>query len=96
MAPALLVELGGKSRRHPRRFAVVGGIAGRARRAWRPAAASAIAIPRSFQMAFAHPAAILAKIAFHVHRDRKARARAPRKRPLRYISGPHSQFEIFS
>jgi hypothetical protein len=28
-------------------------------------------------MALAHPAAILAKIALHVHRDRKARA--PRK-----------------
>ena len=49
-------------------------------------------------MAFADPAAIFAKIAFHVHRDRKARARAPEKGPLMMddLSGPHSQFEIFS
>jgi hypothetical protein len=69
MPPALLVELGGKSQRHPRRFAVVDGIAGWAGRAWRRAAASAVTIPRSFRMAFAHPAAILAKIASHVHPD---------------------------
>jgi hypothetical protein len=40
MAPALLVELGYKSRRHPRCIAVVGRIAGRARRTWRPQAPS--------------------------------------------------------
>jgi hypothetical protein len=31
-------------------------------------------------MALADPAAILAKIAFHVHRDRKARGESPRER----------------
>jgi hypothetical protein len=46
-------------------------------------------------MAFAHPAAILAKIAFHVHRDRKARAGALEKEPLMYFSGPNSQFKNF-
>ena len=58
MALALLAKLGGKSGWHPRRFAAVGGIAGRAGRAWRPAAASVIAVPRSLWMAFANPAAI--------------------------------------
>jgi hypothetical protein len=58
MAPALLVELGGKSRWHPRRFAFVGGIAGRAGRAWRPAAAGVVAVPRSLRMALTDPAAI--------------------------------------
>jgi hypothetical protein len=58
MTLALLAKLGGKSGWHPRRFAAVGGIAGRAGRAWRPAAASVIAVPRSLWMAFANPAAI--------------------------------------
>jgi hypothetical protein len=58
LAPAPFVELSGKSRRHPRRLAVVGGITGRAGRAWRPAVASVTAVPRSLRMAFADPAAI--------------------------------------
>jgi hypothetical protein len=68
MAPALLVELSGKSRRHPRRLTVVGGIAGRAGRAWRPAVASVTAVPRSLRMAFADPAAIATGGAGRHHR----------------------------
>jgi hypothetical protein len=69
--PALLVDFGFEAGWHPRRFAVVGGIAGRAERAWRPAAAGVVAAPRSLGMALAHPAAIFAKFAFHAHRDRE-------------------------
>jgi hypothetical protein len=79
MAPVPLIGLGCKSRWKPRRCAIGGGVAGRAGRAWRPTVAGVIAVPRPLWMAFAHPAAILPKIASHVHRDRKARARAPRK-----------------
>jgi hypothetical protein len=59
MAAALLVECGCKPRWHPRRFAVVGGIAGRARRAGRPTAAGVVVVPRSLRMALADPAAIV-------------------------------------
>jgi hypothetical protein len=65
MAPALLVELGCKSRWHPRCFAALGGIASRAGRAWRRTAAGVVAIPRSVGMTLIDPGAVLAEIARH-------------------------------
>ena len=79
MPPALLVELGCKSRRHPRRFAVVCGIAGRAGCASRAARTGVRIFPRFVLMGLTDPAAVLAEGAFHWSHQME------RKRELRSI-----------
>ena len=80
MPPALFVELDTRARWRPRGIIQVTRVTAHARHSGGATAAGVVAVPRSLRMALADPAAILAKIAFHVHRDRKARGERPRER----------------
>lgn len=65
MAPTLLIDLGPKTLRHARRFALLGRVASRTGRSCRAAGTCVDALPRPIGMVLADPSAILAKQAFH-------------------------------
>jgi hypothetical protein len=65
MAPALLVEFDFRAFRHPRDHIIVNRVAPQTRSSGAATGAGVLAFPWPVRVALAHPAAILAKGAFH-------------------------------
>jgi len=65
MPPAVFVDLGFEAVRHPRRVAVVGGVADRAGRTRSAARAGVLAFPWLVGVVFTDPASVFAQGAFH-------------------------------
>jgi hypothetical protein len=74
MAPALFIELYTHTCRWPRGIIPVARVTAHARHSGGATAAGVVAIPRSFRVAFANPATVLAKGAFDLHANSSAPA----------------------